>query len=136
VLSLSCAIVMDGRIIADKGIGWQDHDAEEPTTADTSYLAASITKTFIAATLLAMDADDIIDLDDGFTTPSEWDDRCEWLATSGNILGGGKALDDGYTPAKIDRPATISLRNVVRMRALGEPGSSFFTTRLFTAGMR
>ena len=49
----------------------------------------------------------------------------------------GKLWMMATTPAKIDRPATISLRNVVRMRALGEPGSSFFLqTRLFTAGMR
>ena len=45
VLSMSYAIVVDGKIVAAQGIGWQDHDAEEPTTADTSYLAASITKT-------------------------------------------------------------------------------------------
>ncbi|MBL8140188.1 MAG: serine hydrolase [Acidobacteria bacterium] len=63
VLSLSYAIVKDGRIVAAEGFGWQDHDAEERTTADTSYLVASITKTFTGATLLAMDADEVIDLD-------------------------------------------------------------------------
>lgn len=125
VLSMSYAIVMGGRIVASEGIGWQDHDAEEPTTADTSYLAASITKTFTAATLLAMDADNVIDLDEDFTTLSDWEDRCEWLSTSGNIFGGGRALDDGYTPPKIDCSATMSLRNVLRMRVLGEPGSNF-----------
>ena len=125
VLSMSYAIVMDGRIVASEGIGWQDHDAEEPTTSDTSYLTASITKTFSAATLLAMDADNIINLDDDFTTLSDWDDRCEWLSTSGNIFGGGKALEDGYTPPRVDCAATISLRNVLQMRVLGEPGSNF-----------
>jgi CubicO group peptidase (beta-lactamase class C family) len=125
VLSMSYAIVKDGEIIAAEGIGWQDHDAEERTTADTSYLVASITKTFTAATLLAMDADGIIDLDDDFTKLSDWDGRCEWLATSGNIFGGGKPLDDGYTPPKIDCNATLTLRNVLQMRVLGEPGSNF-----------
>jgi CubicO group peptidase (beta-lactamase class C family) len=125
VLSFSYAIVQDGEVIAAEGIGWQDHDAEEPTTADTSYLVASITKTFTAATLLAMDADEIIDLDDSFNKLSDWDDRCQWLSTSDNIFGGGTPLEDGYVPPPIDCSATLSLRDVLQMRILGEPGSNF-----------
>jgi CubicO group peptidase (beta-lactamase class C family) len=125
VLSMSYAIVSNGRIVAAEGIGWQDHDAEEKTTPDTSYLAASITKTFTGATLLAMDADGTIDLDDDFTSLSDWDGRCEWMSTSGMIFGGGKPLDDGYTPPKIDCSAKISVRDVLRMRVLGKPGSNF-----------
>lgn len=125
VLSLSYAIAMDGEIVAAEGIGWQDHDAEERTTADTSYLVASITKTFTGATLLGMDADGVIDLDDDFTKLSDWDGRCQWLSTSGNIFGGGRQLDDGYTPPPIDCSAELSLRNVLQMRVLGEPGSNF-----------
>lgn len=125
VLSMSYAIVKDGKIIAAEGFGWQDHDAEEPTTADTSYLVASITKTFTGATLLAMDSDGIIDLDDDFTTLSDWKGRCEWLSTSGNMFGGGVKLDDGYTPPKIDCSAKITLRQVLQHRVLGAPGSNF-----------
>lgn len=66
--SLSVAVVKDGRIIMLESIGFQDHDAEEVTTQDTSYLAASITKTYTGATLLAMDADGHIDLDADFTS--------------------------------------------------------------------
>lgn len=125
VLSMSYAIVKDGEIVAVVGIGWQDHDGEERTTADTSYLVASITKTFTAATLLGMEADGIISLDDAFTKLSDWEGRCAWLSTSGNIFGGGKALDDGYVPPALDCSATLSLRNVLQMRVLGEPGSNF-----------
>lgn len=125
VLSMSYAIVKDGSIVAAEGIGWQDHDAEEETTADTSYLAASITKTFSAATLLGMEADGIIDLDDDFTTLSDWQERCEWLSTSDNIFGGGVELEDGYVPPEIDCSKKITLRNVLQMRVLGEPGSNF-----------
>lgn len=125
VLSFSYAIVKDGKVVAAEGIGWQDHDAEEPTTPNTSYLAASITKTFTGATLLAMHADGVIDLDDDFTTLSDWDRRCEWLSNSGNIFGGGRPLDDGYTPPRIRCDARISVRDVLRMRVLGEPGSNF-----------
>ena len=125
VLSMSYAIVKDGRIVAAEAFGWQDHDAEEPTTADTSFLAASITKTFTGATLLAMDADGIIDLDDDFTTLSDWKDRCEWLSTSGLPMGGGVALDDGYKPPRLDCTKKITLRQVLQHRVLGEPGSNF-----------
>src|SRR5687767_9702787 len=125
VLSMSYAIVADGKVVAAEGIGWQDHDGEEPTTGDTSYLAASITKTFTGATLLAMDADGIIDLDDDFTKLTDWADRCDWLSTSGIIFGGGVKLDDGYLPPKLDCSARITLRNVLQMRVLGKPGSNF-----------
>ena len=125
VLSMSYAIVIDGEIAAAKGIGWQDHDGEEPTTADTSYLVASITKTFTGATLIGMDADGIIDLDDTFTKLSDWDGRCEFLSSSGSIFGGGVTLNDGYTPPKIDCNAPLSLRDVLQMRVLGEPGTNF-----------
>jgi CubicO group peptidase (beta-lactamase class C family) len=125
VLSMSYAIVKDGRLLVATGIGWQDHDAEEPTTADTSYLVASITKTFTAATLLAMDADGILDLDDDFTRLSDWKQRCAWLDTGPVIFGGGKPLEDGYTPPRIDCAAKITLRQVLQMRVLGTPGSNF-----------
>lgn len=125
VLSMSYAIVKDGQIVAIEGIGWQDHDAEEKTTADTSYLVASITKTFTAATLLSMDADGVIDLDDDFTKLSDWQGRCDWLSSSKNIFGGGVKLDDGYVPPEIDCSKKITLRDVLRMRVLGEPGSNF-----------
>lgn len=122
---MSYAIVKDGKIVAAEGFGWQDHDAEERTSADTSYLAASITKTFTAATLLAMDADGIIDLDDEFTKLSDWDGRCKWMSTSGMVFAGGVKLDDGHVPPKIDCSARITLRNVLQMRILGKPGSHF-----------
>lgn len=123
--SMSYAIVVDGQIVAADGIGFQDHDAEEPTSRDTTYLAASITKTFTAATLFGMASDGLIDLDDDFTKLSDWDRRCEWLATSGNIFGGGRELDDGYTPPRIDCSATLTLRHVLQMRVNGQPGSNF-----------
>lgn len=125
VLSFSYAIVKDGKVIAATGIGWQDHDGEEKTTADTTYLVASITKTFTGATLLAMDADGVIDLDDDFTKLSDWKERCAWLSTSGIIFGGGVRLEDGYTPPRLDCTAKITLRNVLQMRVLGTPGSNF-----------
>jgi len=92
--SLSVAVVHDGDVAFAKGYGFQDHDGEEPTRPDTTYLVASITKTFTAATLLAMAADGKIDLEADFTSLSDWPARCEWLTNSGIIFGGGM-LDNG-----------------------------------------
>ncbi len=124
IQSLSVALVRDGEIVLSEAIGWQDHDAEEPTTPQTTYLVASISKTFSAATLLAMEADGHIDLDDDFTSLSDWDRRCEWLSGSGIIFGGG-VLDDGTVveAPRCDQP--ISLRHVLQHRVQGEPGSMF-----------
>ena len=123
--SLSVAIVKDGEIIMLESVGFQDHDAEEPTTENTSYLAASITKTFTGATLLAMDADGHIDLDADFTTLSDWDRRCHWITTSGSIFGGG-TLDNGYHVPELQCNQVITLRQVLQHQVQGKPGSSFF----------
>ena len=125
VLSFSVAVVKDGDIVMVESLGWQDHDAEEPTTPNTSYLAASITKTFTGATLLAMEADGHIDLDADFTSLCDWDRRCQWLTTSGSIFGGGKVIDGRMiAPLQCDTP--ISLREVLQHRVQGDPGTSFF----------
>ncbi len=122
--SFSVALVKDGEIVLTEAIGWQDHDAEEPTTTETTYLVASISKTFTAATLLAMEADGHIDLEDDFTTLSDWDERCEWL-TGGGIIFGGGTLDDGTVvePPRCDEP--ISLRHVLQNQVQGQPGTMF-----------
>lgn len=123
--SLSVAVVKDDEVVMVESLGFQDHDAEEPTTPRTSYLAASITKTFTAATLLAMEADGHIDLDADFTTLSDWDGRCAWLTNSGIIFGGG-TLEDGREVEAIRCEGPISLRQVLQHRVQGEPGTSFF----------
>ena len=124
ILSFSVAVVKDGEVVLSEGMGWQDHDAEERTTPRTAYLAASITKTFTAATLLAMESDGHIDLDDDFTTLSDWDGRCEWLTSSGIIFGGG-TLDDGTIVEPPRCAGPISLRQVLQHRVQGQPGSTF-----------
>ena len=121
--SLSIAIAKGDKLVFVGAYGFQDHDAEEPTTTETSYLAASITKTFTAATLLAMEADGRLSLSDDFTTFSEWDRRCRWLAGSGIIFGGADL--EGLTIPKINCEATLTLENVLSHRVNGAPGDDF-----------
>ena len=123
--SLSVAVVKNGEIILLESIGFQDHDAEEVTTEDTSYLAASITKTFTSATLLGMEADGHIDLNADFTTLSDWESRCHWLTTSGNLFGGG-TLDNGFQVPDLNCDQVITLRHVLQNQVNGTPGTSFF----------
>lgn len=121
--SLSLAIAREGAVIFQGVYGYQDHDGEEVTTAQTSYLAASISKTFAAATLLGMATDGHISLSDDFTTFSEWDRRCNWLVNSGIIFGGAEL--EGLTIPPIDCDAEISIEQVLGHRVNGVPGADF-----------
>ena len=124
VQSFSVAVVKDGKILLAEGLGWQDHDAEERTTPETTYLVASISKTFAAATLLRMAEEGHLSLQDDFTELSDWEGRCEWLGGSGIIFGGG-TLDDGTKVGKVRCDGPITLEQVLAHRVNGEPGSSF-----------
>ena len=121
--SLSIAIARGDEMVFVGNYGFQDHDGEEPTTPETSYLAASITKTFTAATLLAMEADGHISLEEDFTTFSEWNRRCSRLVGSGSIFGGAQL--DGLSIPPLDCDATISLEQVLSHRVNGVPGADF-----------
>ncbi len=125
IQSFSVAVSSRDRIVFSGSYGFQDHDAEESTTAETTYLAASITKTFSAATLLAMEADGYIDLQDDFTKLSDWDGRCEWLGRSGIIFGGG-TLADGTIIEAVPCDTQFSLEQVLSHRVNGQPGNAFF----------
>jgi CubicO group peptidase (beta-lactamase class C family) len=61
---LSAAIVQDGRIIWERGFGFQDIDRRIPATPDTPYRIASLTKTFSATLLLACVERRVLDLDE------------------------------------------------------------------------
>lgn len=121
--SLSIAIARGDEMVFVGNYGFQDHDGEEPTTPETSYLAASITKTFTAATLLAMEADGHISLEEDFTTFSEWNRRCSRLVGSGSIFGGAQL--DGLSIPTLNCDATISLEQVLSHRVNGVPGADF-----------
>ncbi|MDX1625521.1 MAG: serine hydrolase domain-containing protein [Wenzhouxiangellaceae bacterium] len=122
--SLSVALVHGGEIVWSGGFGWQDHDGEEPTTPGTSYLVASISKTFTAATMLRMAEDGVIDLDDEFTAWTGWPERCARLVASGSIFAGA-TLDDGVVIPELHCDRPITLGQVLSHRVNGTPGERF-----------
>ena len=60
---LSAAVVRDGRIVWEQGLGFQDVEARIPATPDTPYPIASIAKTFTSTLLLQCVEQGRLDLD-------------------------------------------------------------------------
>ncbi len=50
--------------VQSRATGWADPDAELPMAPDSRMLAASIGKSFVAAAVLALESDGVLDLDD------------------------------------------------------------------------
>jgi CubicO group peptidase (beta-lactamase class C family) len=93
---LSAAVVRDGRILWEQGLGFQDVEARIPATPDTPYPIASITKTFTSTLLLQCVEQGRLDLD---------------------------AAMRQYTPAVPDASATV--RHVLSMSSDSPAGSEF-----------
>jgi CubicO group peptidase (beta-lactamase class C family) len=62
--SLSAAVFQKGRLVWSEAIGLADVEAGREATPDTQYLIASITKTFVAASVLQLRDAGALDLDD------------------------------------------------------------------------
>jgi CubicO group peptidase (beta-lactamase class C family) len=61
---LSAAIVDDGRIVWERGFGFQDIERRLPAQPDTPYRIASLTKTFSATLLLSCVERGVLELDE------------------------------------------------------------------------
>ena len=60
----SAAVVIPGTGIWTGSVGEADADSHQPVTERTLFAAGSITKTFVAALMLKLAEDDVLDLDD------------------------------------------------------------------------
>lgn len=58
------AAIVDGERVQSAAVGFANAEAEQPMTENTKMLAASIGKTFVAATALKLDNEGILDIDD------------------------------------------------------------------------
>jgi CubicO group peptidase (beta-lactamase class C family)/pimeloyl-ACP methyl ester carboxylesterase len=93
---LSAVIVQDGRIVWERGFGFQDVERRIPAGADTPYRIASLTKTFSATLLLACVERGALDLDESIK---------------------------GYTGGIPEAEATV--RHVLAHQSAGVPGREF-----------
>ena len=62
--SLSACIIKDDQIIWSKGYGYYDRSEQKPTTLDTIYIIASITKTITGTALMQLYEQGLFELDD------------------------------------------------------------------------
>lgn len=60
----SLAVVTEGGSPFVRAYGWRDREARVPVAADTVFGLASLTKSFTALTLLALEARGVLTLDD------------------------------------------------------------------------
>lgn len=128
--SLSVVVLKDGEPDVEAYLGWSDDEGELPTTADTTYFIASVTKTVSGTTLFLADEAGEIDLDRPMADAEDWQGLCEWFPDSGIPLAGGE-VEGVIMPDFSCQGQT--LRQVVNMQANGEPGTDFWYNALVFA---
>ncbi|HAQ36403.1 MAG: hypothetical protein CMF74_17845 [Maricaulis sp.] len=120
--SFSVIVIEDGEITVEEYLGFSDDEGDEPTTAQTSYFIASVTKAIAGTTLFLADETGEIDLDTRLDTSEDWRDFCEWFPDSPIPFAGGE-IDGAVIPDFTCSGQT--LRDAVNMRVNGEPGTGF-----------
>ncbi|MGV2496170.1 serine hydrolase domain-containing protein [Pelagerythrobacter aerophilus] len=118
--SLSAVIVKDGRIAWEGYFGTYDDEGDLPTTADTTYSIASVTKPIAATAILAEGLAGDLALDTPMSADPGWADTCEWLSGSPIPFGGGgiDRLGNPIAPMDCARPTTLA--EMLDMRANGD----------------
>lgn len=118
--SLSAVIVKDGRIAWEGYFGTYDDEGELPTTADTTYSIASVTKPIAATAILAESLAGRLDLDMPMSADAGWADTCSWLSGSQIPFGGGGKDQHGNAIAAMNCAKPVTLGEMLDMRANGE----------------
>lgn len=118
--SLSAVIVKDGEIVWEGYYGTYDDEGDLPTTADTTYSVASVTKPIAATAIIAKSLAGGLDLNLPMRADDGWDEICEWLSASQIPFGGGGEDDAGNPIAPMDCGAETTLANMLDMRANGD----------------
>lgn len=107
------AIVKDGATVYERAFGLRDREAGVAATTDTLFGLASLTKSFTALTLLALQARGVLHLDDevarhlpGFSYPGLGPDVRLWhLASHTSGLPPLRGLDYAIHPSQVGDPA-------------------------------
>ncbi len=111
---MSAAVVQNGEVVWARGFGVSNIDEAVRVTPDTPFWIASVTKTFVGLTLLSMEDDGVLDLDDPMSSLPEFDSFCEWLANASLPFS-----------QELDCTTSITVRNVLTHTSNGDVGHAF-----------
>ncbi len=118
--AMSALILKDGQIVWEGYFGTYDDEGELPTTADTTYSIASVTKPIAAMGIVAESLAGGIDLATPMTADSRWTEICEYfLTTPIPFMSGGEDIN-GNAIAPVDCAKPTSLAQMLDMRANGD----------------
>ncbi len=122
--SLSVMVLRNGEPVLAKAYGWSDDEGETPSTLDTTYSIASVTKPIAAAAIVSEAASGGLDLALPMQRDGDWQELCEWLSGSKIVFGSGGSEADGTPVAAMDCDRETTLAQMLNMRANGD-GSTF-----------
>ena len=119
--SLSVVVLSDGVISWEGYFGTSDDERDFPTTADTTYSIASVTKPIAATAIIAESLAGGFSLDLPMAGDSGWAGLCEYFTTQTSIpfMAGGTDVDgNAIAPMQCGKPTTLG--QMLDMRANGE----------------
>ena len=115
--AMSALIVKDGEIAWEAYLGWSDDEGDEPTSPETTYYIASVTKPIAATAIVAESLDGGIDLDIPMRKDAKWDDMCEFMLTTKIPFMSGGEDAFGNPIAPMDCAKATTLGQMLDMRA-------------------
>jgi CubicO group peptidase (beta-lactamase class C family) len=111
---MAVAVVSSQQVIFAKGFGFMDGERQRPTTPDTSFCIASVTKPFTAAVFMRLAEAGKLDLNFKMADAPGYALWCEQFSQSDSIFAKG-----------LDCKAPITVRNVLSHTVNGKPGEKF-----------
>ncbi len=118
--AMSALIVKDGEIAWEAYLGTSDDERDFPTTAETTYYIASVTKPIAATAILAEALAGDVELTTPMTADADWEEFCAYFATTQvPFMSGGEDMF-GNTIASVDCAKPTTLAEMLDMRANGD----------------
>ncbi len=118
--ALSALIVRDGEIAWEGYFGTYDDEGDLPTTSDTTYKIASVTKPIAATAVLAEGLAGDLELGTPMTADADWAEFCDYFSGTPIPFMGGGADRLGNSIAPVDCAKPTTLAEMLDMRANAE----------------
>ena len=125
IRAITAVIVKEGKVDWELALGTSDDEGEIPTTMDSTFSIASVTKPIAATAILREASEKRLSLDLTLASDPRWDDFCEWFSGSAILFGGGGVADDGTRIPPVNCSRHLTLADILNMRVNGPPGARF-----------